>query len=135
MVTIHIPRGLVASFRRIAKQTYPNEAFAYLVGEVTARGVVVEGLAHPSYNASPTAVNVSASEHARLVKEVKPSRLVGTIHSHPEWSAEPSTHDIRNAAQCGEVVYGVMAVWEEGGRLRTRCEFYLGTPPMKVKRT
>lgn len=119
---VKLKKGALNHFRKLARQS-PLEIHAYLVGEVKSPDLVeVESFVYPkAYNVQTTiSVQWTAEEYAELKQktEEKGLRIVGDIHSHPQWDAVMSPQDYEACLLDGLCVCGIVSVYGNKTRVR-----------------
>lgn len=92
---VQIDRELVEEIMDIAKESYPNEFSAMLQGKVVNKILKIEGLIFLPGAASESGAVMDIFMMPML------SDAVGSVHSHPGFSAEPSTADLQFFAKKG----------------------------------
>lgn len=135
-IKVRVPRRLVGDFKLVAKEYFPREAFAYLLGRDAGTLVEVEELFVPEdLDKWVTEVSVELSPGwlvaaKRAAKDLGLT-VVGDIHSHPFRYCElqglkpehtPSEVDI----DCGlKQIHGICRVLEAStGKLRATTRFW-----------
>jgi hypothetical protein len=145
-VRVEYGRRMLAKFRAAARDAFPRETFAYLLGHALGDLYVIEDLWFPpdvAEHCTTAAVNVQdswlidAREHARD----EDLQVIGDIHSHPRmfrhWrgfsrEVTPSAGD--HASGWGLGLCGICAVIQEiDGGLKTRLKFYAPILPVEEK--
>ena len=92
---IHIDRELVEEIEDIAKESYPNEFSAMLQGKLENSILKIDGLIFLPGAASESGAVMEIFMMPML------SDAVGSVHSHPGYSAEPSGADLQFFAKRG----------------------------------
>jgi proteasome lid subunit RPN8/RPN11 len=92
---VHIDRELVEEIMDIAKESYPNEFSAMLQGKVEDSILKIDGLIFLPGAASESGAVMEIFMMPML------SDAVGSVHSHPGYSAEPSGADLQFFAKRG----------------------------------
>src|SRR3954462_13590884 len=87
-VTIQVSEKITEEFKAKAKTSFPNEAFAYLLGHVDDDKIVIDTLFYPTEvdsHCTPHHVNVQQGWRREAQREAKrtDTQIVGDIHSHP----------------------------------------------------
>ncbi|MBM4241960.1 MAG: hypothetical protein FJ150_09920 [Euryarchaeota archaeon] len=92
---VQIDKEVVEEILQIAREAYPNEFVALLQGKVRGGVLKVDGLIFLPGNTS--------DEGAVMQIFMLPliSDAVGSVHSHPGYSASPSTADLQFFAKNG----------------------------------
>ena len=132
---VRLKRGALSYFRKLARNS-PNEIQALLIGEVvSAKLTVIDSFEYTSEYAKsePSTVSWYQSEQERVQQkaEARGRRVVGLIHSHPEWDAVMSSADSEVLLYYGYRVCGIVSTH---GR-RTRTRFWVGDSslPCEIK--
>lgn len=125
---VRIKKPQLDYFRRLARET-PLEIQAYLIGYVVSPTLtIVDSLAYTREYAVQTNCNVgwSQSEYNRVSQEAEKQgrRIVGSIHSHPQWDAVMSEADYIMCVADGSRICGICSTGNEKGK-RTRVRFWL----------
>jgi proteasome lid subunit RPN8/RPN11 len=131
---VKLSKGALAHFRRKAREAYPLEIHAYLLGEITSIDTIkVEKFCYPKYYATQTPANVgwSAEEYAKLkvTAEEKGLKIVGDIHSHPRWDAVMSPDDYKSCLLDSLSVCGICSIYDK----QTRVRFWTPTSSLPME--
>ena len=123
--TVHIKKSALDYFRSLARNS-PFEVQAYLIGEVRSHNHFhVTSLVHPREYAMQTKECVQPSgedyDRAKHQAYLEAKRILGDIHSHPEWDAVMSPPDYEACVTDGLQVCGIVSV---RGR-KTKVRFWL----------
>lgn len=109
-------------FRKLARNS-PNEILAYLVGEVVNPNLVK--VAYFAYTkeyqfSTPNTVQWKAEDYEAMQKQAEELgwRVIGFIHSHPEWDAVMSPQDYEVCVVGMYRLCGIVSV--EGRKSRPR---------------
>ncbi len=86
---IHIDHELIEEIIDIAKESYPNEFSAMLQGEIKDNILKIDGLIFLPGAASESGAVMEIFMMPML------SDAVGSVHSHPGYSAQPSEADLQ----------------------------------------
>ncbi len=92
---VQIDREVIEEIISIARQSYPHEFVALLQGKVSDLTLKIDGLIF---------VPGSTSEEGAVMQLFMmplTSDAVGSVHSHPSYSARPSTADLQFFAKKG----------------------------------
>jgi proteasome lid subunit RPN8/RPN11 len=128
--TVRVSRNQLAYFRKLARST-SKEIQALLVGRVVSPELtVIEEFAYPRRYAAQSASGVSwrLDEYEAVKKdaEARGKRVVGDLHSHPEWDAVMSATDAKAHVQDGHRVCGICSTQTNArGTRRTRVRFWI----------
>lgn len=120
--TVKIKQAQLAYFRSIARDS-DKEVLAYLVGEVKSEGVVVvDYIAYTDRYCEQTTQSVRwcpEEYHREKEKaEERGRRIIGDIHSHPNWDAVMSPADHLGCITAGFRVCGIVSVYDRKTRVR-----------------
>ena len=131
---VRVSKHALNYFRQLARDNYPNEILAYLVGNVRAIDEIeVTRIVYPTRykTQSPQEVEWIPEDYEALRQqvEVEGERLVGDIHSHPNWDAVMSGADYRSSIFGGLIVCGIVSVYER----KTRVRFWTPNSALPVK--
>lgn len=130
---VRVNRHAAAYFRKLARES-SKEILAVLVGTVVSPDLtIVDEFHYPDEYAKSTPCEVKWYEHEyQAVKksaEERGKRIVGDVHSHPEWDAVLSPTDYKAHIEEGYRVAGICAVQ---GR-KTRLRFWIAESALPVK--
>lgn len=122
---VKLKKSQLDYFRKLARQT-PNEIQAFLVGDVVSPTLtVVDSFEYPPTYAKSNNWEVSwwVADYNEMQKkaEDRGKRVVGFIHSHPEWDAVLSPADYDFMIANG---YRVCGICSTQGR-KTRPRFWV----------
>jgi proteasome lid subunit RPN8/RPN11 len=144
-VVIQVSKRLTEDFKKKAKKSFPNEAYAFLLGHTDEEKIIIDSLFYPtdvdSY-CTPGAVDVQWSWYMEARREAKRNNLtiVGDIHSHPykkhakHIDASPSETDWDGLV--GGHIMAICGIKQlQNGHLRARTKFWGPMPQVKVKTT
>src|SRR5208282_2347385 len=90
---VRVKGKIVSAFKKAAKEAFPCETLAYMLGTIRGKSLTIESLYFPpdvDDHCTPKAVFVQRSWLKAAKKEAKILGLevIGDLHSHPyEWSA------------------------------------------------
>jgi proteasome lid subunit RPN8/RPN11 len=134
-MTVHVSRRLLDHFRREAKQAYPKEAYAILIGKIRGDQVSVTQLFIPDNQrakATPDQIEVAASwrEEAYHLANAAGEQVLGDLHSHTptctlsRWRGDsaPSEGDWKCAS---EYIHAICTIYKyPTGRMVARITFW-----------
>ena len=135
-IQLEVQKSVVEKFKRAAKEAFPLETFAYLLGRDAGTSVEIEDIFIPNNVlecVTTTSVLIDDSWLPAARKEARDLGLtvVGDIHSHPFRYGEegdlrlhsaPSAIDMENGLKG---INGICAVVQsKSGRLRSRVTFW-----------
>lgn len=133
-ITVVIPQKIRKDLSNIAKADYPNEVFAFILGEVSGDEYRIQKLYFPEVKATETGIffEISPAISEALEEAAEENlKLLGDVHSHPKFiDASPSEHDWLNCktfknfyVKCP--IMGILGVFPgKSGKLRTRLKFW-----------
>lgn len=86
---VHIDREVIEEIMNIAKESYPNEFMALLEGKIEGHVLKITGLIFLPVETS--------NEGAVMQVFMQPltTKSIGSVHSHPGYSADPSDADLQ----------------------------------------
>lgn len=128
--TVRVKKSQLDRFRKLARQT-DKEIQAFLVGRVVSPELtVVEWFAYAKRYAKQSSSEVSwymeDYEAVKKIAENDNSRIVGDVHSHPEWDSVMSSTDAKSHVQDGHRICGICSVTTgKNGKRRTRVRFWI----------
>ena len=131
---VRVSKHALDYFRKKARDC-PYEVQAYLIGEVKYPNYIVTSFEHPKEYELQTENNVQPSgEEYTKVKEkayLEGRRIIGDIHSHPDWDAVMSPTDYEACMSDGLQICGIVSV---RGR-KTKVRFWQANSalPCEVK--
>jgi proteasome lid subunit RPN8/RPN11 len=128
----------MAYFRRKARQCYPNEILAYLIGRQVNRGLIeVHYLYHPKLeHSSSIALKEADGEGYKAEQFAKDKSLVvvGDVHTHPDWPPVMSETDHHDHKLCLNKISAILSVphkgrthlviWRDGTPLPCKIEYF-----------
>jgi proteasome lid subunit RPN8/RPN11 len=124
---VNVSQDVLSSFRRRALRRYPKEYMETVWGQVKGGEAYIYAfhpIKHKSDNESieyePVEIEEQRDEEAPLEKMM----LLGTIHTHPDSSIEPSQSDWETARVDGDMLLGICQIVMSKGRKSTRVLFY-----------
>jgi proteasome lid subunit RPN8/RPN11 len=133
---VKVKRGALNHFRRHARQNGNLEVHAYLLGQIISPELVeVYKFVYPKkYNIQThERVQWTIEEYDELKRyaESKNLKVIGDIHSHPNWDAVMSPSDYRACLVDGLVVCGIVSVYGK----KTRVRFWTPTSALPCEIT
>jgi proteasome lid subunit RPN8/RPN11 len=110
---VRVSKHALDYFRKKARDC-PFEVQAYLIGEVKYPNYTITSFEHPKEYHLQTENNVQPSGEAySKVKEkayLEGRRIIGDIHSHPDWDAVMSPTDYEAGISDGLQICGIVSV-------------------------
>ncbi len=124
---VNVSQDVLALFRRRALRRYPKEYLETIWGQVKGGEAYIYAF-HPIKQKSdkefvqyePAEIEEQRDEEAPLEKMM----FLGTIHSHPDASLEPSQSDWETARIDGDTIIGICQIVMVRGRKSSRVRFY-----------
>ena len=110
MRRVLIDKRILDGFKRRARKVYPLEVMEIVVGEIRGEDTVVLSFQAVDHIASEGEIAVDDEDFLNTEQERYRHDVLGTIHSHPNDTVEPSLRDKRSAKKDGEVIYGICAI-------------------------
>ena len=131
--TVRVKKTQLDYFRSLARGN-PKEIQALLVGSMnTPDIIVVNRIVYPKEYATQTTNCVAwlAKEYEAVAVEAAKDnlRIIGTIHSHPEWDAVLSPDDHKGHITEGHRVSGICSIQ---GR-KTRVRFWIAESALPAR--
>jgi proteasome lid subunit RPN8/RPN11 len=123
-IKVRLSKGALNYFRKMAREC-KNEIQALLVGEVVSPTlIVIDSFIYPKSYAvqKPNTVGWYLDEYQEVKKkaEERGRRIVGFIHSHPNWDAVLSPDDYKICITDMHRVCGICSTDPEKGKTRVR---------------
>ena len=114
MVTVTevvIDRKVLGAFKRRALRAYPREILEQVVGKMVGSQARIFAFRDLDYQASTSAVVMDVDVNPMTEgEEGMRFTILGTIHTHPQDTVEPSELDWQSMRQDGELIMGVCAI-------------------------
>lgn len=120
-----VDRKVLEGFKRRALKAYPREVIEQLVGRIVGPQARIFAFRELEYQA--TRSRVIMDEDANPMTEGGDEvqfEILGTIHTHPQDTVEPSELDWQSMNEDGEVVMGVCAIRKTEKRRFVSFAFY-----------
>ena len=120
-----VDRKVLEGFKRRALKAYPLELLEQVVGRISgsqARVFAFQGIEHEATNR-----DITLDDDVNPMTEgEEPKRydILGTIHSHPMDTVEPSPLDWTSMKQDGELVMGVCSIRKTSRRRFVSFAFF-----------
>lgn len=123
---VRISKSKLDYFRKLTRQEQPLEIQAFLIGKiVNPELTVVTDICYTKDYAEQTTTSVRwwMKDYERVSKkaEERGLRVVGDIHSHPNWDAVMSPADYKAYIESGFRVCGIVSTMGK----RTRVRFWI----------
>jgi hypothetical protein len=142
-IQIEIPNQVIRQFKKQARDAFPKETFAYLIGRDAGTVVEIESLFIPEgLDSHCTPASVAMQMHwpvdAREFAADDSAEVVGTIHSHPYTFEESGgcrldrgLSESDHEALRGQGISGICTVQQaKSGRLSASIRFWGPTIPV-----
>jgi len=119
---VKLKKGQLCYFRKLSRDT-DYEILAYLIGEVISPTItIIDSFEYTSQYAQQTENSVcwfqEDYDHVKEKAESEGKRIVGFIHSHPQWDAVMSEADYKVCISEGYRVCGIVSTY--GNKTRAR---------------
>lgn len=106
-----IDRKVLSAFKRRALKAYPNEILEQVIGKVVGAQARIFAFRDLEHHGSTNAVIMDDDVNPMTEGETElPYAILGTIHTHPQDTVEPSELDWQSMRQDGELIMGVCAI-------------------------
>lgn len=132
MITrVILAKKLLASFRKKAQSSYPNEVMNTLWGKLEGSTAIVEELHDFDQHATGQLVNYTDAD--TMAPAGRGIRFLGTIHTHPDCTdASPSAADWTDAFGAGEHIFAVMKIVKHNNKFKTEVAFWEPRPQITI---
>lgn len=132
--TVRLSKSQLDHFRELARDS-PVEILAYLIGDIVSPELIdIDSFEYTKEYGTQTKGEVSwyVHEYERVKQkaEKRGRRIIGFIHSHPQWDSVMSADDYRVSIVEGFRICGIVSTM---GR-KTRVRFWLTDSPLPCKR-
>ena len=120
-----VDRKVLAGFKKRALQAYPREIIEQVVGKLNGQQAVVYAFRELEHEA--TRVRINMDDDVNPMTEGDDDHrftILGTIHTHPQDTVEPSELDWRSMKQDGEYIMGVCAIRKTARRRFVSFAFF-----------
>ncbi len=120
---VKVKKGALDYFRKLARQSFPYEIQAYLVGKINSiNELEIISFAYTKKYSIQTKGEVAwyVSDY-NILKEKAESdgyRILGDIHTHPAWDAVLSPDDYKISVLEQQVICGICSVNNKKTRVR-----------------
>ena len=120
-----VDRKVLGAFKRRALKAYPREIIEQVVGKLVATQARIFAFRDLEHEASTSAVVMDVDINPMTEGEdAMPFTILGTIHTHPQDTVEPSELDWQTMRQDGELVMGVCAIRKTAKRRFVSFAFF-----------
>ena len=126
LVEVIVDRKVLDSFKRRALKVYPREILEQVVGRISgteARIFAFRDLEHVAKRGD-VVVDDDMNPMTEGEDETRRFRILGTIHSHPQDTVEPSALDWETMETDGELVMGICAIRKTAKRRFVTFAFF-----------
>ncbi len=120
-----VDRKVLEAFKRRALRAYPREIIEQIVGKLVGTQARIFAFRELEYQA--TRQQVIMDEDANPMTEGGDElnfQILGTIHTHPQDTVEPSELDWKSMHEDGELVMGICAIRKTAKRRFVSFAFY-----------
>lgn len=106
-----IDRKVLGAFKRRALRAYPREILEQVVGKIVGTQALIFAFRDLDHQGSNNAVIMDDDVNPMTEGEAETRYpILGTIHTHPQDTVEPSELDWESMRQDGEFIMGVCAI-------------------------
>jgi len=120
-----VDRRVLGSFKRRALKAYPREILEQVVGRIVGPQARIFAFRDLEHQASKNLVVMDDDVNPMTEGEDgKRFSILGTIHTHPQDTVEPSELDWQTMGQDGELIMGVCAIRKTAKRRFVSFAFF-----------
>jgi len=120
-----IDRKVLSAFKRRALKAYPHEILEQVVGEMAGTQLRIFAFRDLDHKGSKRAVIMDDDVNPMTEGEDSiPYAILGTIHTHPQDTVEPSELDWQSMKDDGEFIMGVCAIRKTSRRRFVSFAFF-----------
>src|ERR1043165_6159763 len=120
-----IDRKVLGEFKRRALKAYPREILEQVVGKIVGTQARIFAFRDLEYQGSKRAVVMDDDVNPMTEGEDgMPYTILGTIHTHPQDTVEPSELDWTTMRDDGELIMGVCAIRKSAKRRFVSFAFF-----------
>jgi proteasome lid subunit RPN8/RPN11 len=120
-----VDRKVLGAFKRRALRAYPREILEQVVGKMVGAQARIFAFRELEYQASTSAVVMDEDVNPMTEgEEGLRFTILGTIHTHPQDTVEPSELDWQTMRQDGELIMGVCAIRKTAKRRFVSFAFF-----------
>ncbi|HVP43496.1 MAG TPA: Mov34/MPN/PAD-1 family protein [Terriglobales bacterium] len=106
-----VDRKVLDAFKRRALKVYPREIFEQIVGRISGTQARIFAFRDLEHTAHKGDIYIDSDMNPMTEGEDEPRfDILGTIHTHPQDTVEPSTLDWQTMHKDGELVMGICAI-------------------------
>lgn len=106
-----VDRKVLGAFKRRALMAYPREILEQVVGKMVGTQLRVFAFRDLEHQGTNRTVVMDDDMNPMTEGDVgEPFAILGTIHTHPQDTVEPSELDWQSMRQDGELIMGVCAI-------------------------
>jgi proteasome lid subunit RPN8/RPN11 len=125
LTEIVVDRKVLDGFKRRALRLYPREFIEQIVGKVVDHEVRIYAFRELEHQATRYEVVIDEDMDPMTEGEEESRyQILGTIHTHPQASIEPSEIDWEAMARDGELVMGICSIRKTAKRRFVSFAFY-----------
>lgn len=111
LAEVVVDRKVLEAFKRRALKVYPREIFEQIVGRISGKQARIFAFRDLEHTTSRGSVYIDSDMNPMTEGEDEPRfDILGTIHSHPQDTVEPSALDWQTMQKDGELVMGICAI-------------------------
>ena len=120
-----VDRKLLESFKRRALKAYPREILEQVLGKMAGSQARIFAFRDLEHTANREAVVMDDDVNPMTEGEGEsPYDILGTIHTHPQDTIEPSDLDWRTMKEDGELIMGICAIRKTAKRRFVSFAFF-----------
>ncbi len=120
-----VDRKLLTSFKRRALRAYPREILEQVVGKIVAGQARIYAFRALEHEGAKNVVIIDEDVNPMTEDEdTLRFTILGTIHTHPQDTVEPSDLDWQTMKQDGELIMGVCAIRKTAKRRFVSFAFF-----------
>jgi proteasome lid subunit RPN8/RPN11 len=125
LAEVVVDRKILNSFKHRALKVYPREIFEQIVGRVSGSQARIFGFRDLEHEADSRTVIIDEDMNPMTEGEdEKRFDILGTIHSHPQDTTEPSELDWQTMKTDGELVMGICSIRKTAKRRFVAFAFF-----------
>jgi proteasome lid subunit RPN8/RPN11 len=125
LVEVMVDRKVLDSFKRRALKMYPSEIFEQIVGRISGNQARIFAFRDLEHVANRRGIAVDEDMNPMTEgEEEKLFDILGTIHSHPQDTIEPSELDWETMKTDGELVMGICSIRKTAKRRFVSFAFF-----------
>jgi proteasome lid subunit RPN8/RPN11 len=125
---VQVSRSVLSGYRKRALKKYPDEYMESIFGRVDGQTVLILAFYPIEHKGTPEKCEYDAAsvDEQKDGEDCPPKmKWLGTIHSHPDASAQPSEADWETGRIDGELISGIYQILPTRGKRKTgKVRFY-----------